>query len=152
MNSARPVRLALAPAPGFALLIVIAHGIAAACLLTVSTGWPAAGAAALVLALGVVAAWHRALLRGARSPRAIEIVPSGDACCLFADGSSCAIASRPGAGVSRHWVSLRLQSRWGRSLLVVAGMLPPDGLRLLRLWALWGRLPGVARRQLAGLL
>ena len=104
-----------------------------------------------MLALGVAAAWHRALLRSARSPRAIEISPSGDACCLFADGSSCAIEARPGAGVSRHWVSLRLQSRWGRSLLVVAGMLPPDGLRLLRLWALWGRLPGVARRQLAGL-
>jgi len=151
VNSARPVRLALAPAPGFALLIVVAHAIAAACILTVSTGWLAAGAAALVLSLGVAAAWHRALLRGSRSARAIEIAPSGDASCLFADGSSCPIAARPGGGVNRHWVSLRLQSPWGRSLLVVAGMLPQDGFRMLRLWALWGRLPGVARRQLAGL-
>jgi hypothetical protein len=30
-------------------------------------------------------------------------------------------------------------------------MLLPEPFRLLRLWALWGRLPGVAPRQLAGL-
>jgi hypothetical protein len=148
VNSARPVRLALSPAPGFALLIVVAHGIAGGCFLTIMTGWPAVSAAVLVLSLGAAAAWHRALLRSSRSPRAIEISPSGEASCLFADGSSCAIAARPG-GVSRFWVSLRLRDTWSRSLLVVAGMLPTDAFRLLRLWALWGRLPDVARRQLA---
>jgi len=33
-------------------------------------------------------------------------------------------------------------SFWGRSLLVTSGMAGPAGARRLRLWALWGRLPG----------
>jgi hypothetical protein len=50
--------------------------------------------------------------------------------------------------VTRHWVALRLRSRKRRSLLVAGGMLSEEPFRLLRLWALWGRMPGVARRQL----
>ena len=151
MTSARPVRLALSPSPGFAAFIVLGHGIAAACFLTLSTGWFASTAAVLLVSLGAAAAWDRALLRTAGSPRVIEIRPSGEAFCLFADGKGCAIAPPAGGGVSRHWVSLRLRSPWRRSLLVVAGMLPGDAFRLLRLWALWGKQPGVARRQLQGL-
>jgi hypothetical protein len=131
-------------------LIILVHGIAAACFLTVMTGWIAFAAAALVLVLGVAAAWDRALLGAARSPRAIEIHPSGEAFCLLADGKSLPIATS-GSAVTRFWVSLRLRSPWRRSLLLVEGMLLPEPFRLLRLWALWGRLPGVAPRQLAGL-
>ncbi|HEY6967464.1 MAG TPA: hypothetical protein VI229_08365 [Burkholderiales bacterium] len=57
----------------------------------------------------------------------------------------------PGRVVTRYWVSLRLRSPWRRSLILVVGMLPREPLRLLRIWALWGRLPAVASRQLAGL-
>jgi hypothetical protein len=106
--------------------------------------------ASLVLALGAAAAWDRALLRAALSPRAIEIRPSGEALCVLASGESLPIAT-PGSRVTRYWVSLRLRSPWRRSLMLVAGMLPSDAFRLLRIWALWGRLPGVASRQLAGL-
>lgn len=151
MNSARPVWLALTPSLAFAALIILAHGIAAACILTVLTGWLAAAAAVLVLGLGVAAAWDRALLRSAHAPRAIEILASGEAFCLLADGRACAIAPQHGAGVNRYWVTLALRESRRRSLLVVAGMLPQESFRLLRLWALWGRLPGVARWQLAGL-
>ena len=132
-------------------MIFFAHAVAAGCFLTVLTGWLGYAAAALILALGAAAAWDRALLGSGSSPRALEIQPSGEAYCLFADGKSCAIASRPGSAVTRYWVSLRLRSPWRRSLLLVEGMLPRDAFRLLRLWALWGRLPGVAARQLPAL-
>ena len=79
MNSARPVRLALSPSPALATLIVCLHAIAAACFLAVLTGWIAAATAALVVALGAAAAWDRALLGARRSPRAIEVRPSGEA-------------------------------------------------------------------------
>ena len=68
-----------------------------------------------------------------------------------------------GSGITRYWVALRLRGvalrlrgaalRWRfpqrRSLLVTTGMLPDDAARLLRLWALGGKLPDVVSRQLA---
>ncbi len=102
----------------------------------------------LVLALGVTAACDRALLSTRRSPRAIEIAPSGEAYCTFASGESAPLAARRASAVTRHWVSLGLRGPWRRSLLIVSGMLTEDNFRLLRLWALWGRLPAVARQQL----
>jgi len=148
VDSVKPVRLALSPSPALACLIVALHGIAAACFLTVLTGWLAIAAATLVLALGAAAAFDRALLAARRSPRTIEIDLAGEAYCTFANGESAPIATGRGAAVSRHWVSLGLRAPWRRSLLVVAGMLTDDNFRLLRLWALWGRLPAVARQQL----
>ena len=147
MDSVKPVRLALSPSPALASLIVLLHGTAAACFLTVLTGWLAWAAAALVLALGVAAARDRALLAASHSPQSIEIWPSGEAYCTFADGTSVPIGAIPGGAVARRWVSLRLRAPWRRSLLVTTGMLTCGNHRLLRLWALWGRLPAVAWRQ-----
>ena len=149
MNSAQPVRLALSPSAGLAALILLLHAAAALAILTVLTGWPGVLAAVLIFALGAAAAWDRALLRARHSLRAIEIRPSGEALCLLADGSTALIEARTGNGVSRYWVALRLHTRWGRSFLVAAGMLPPESFRLLRLWALWKKLPGVVPRQLS---
>jgi hypothetical protein len=41
-------------------------------------------------------------------------------------------------------VSLPLTGAGRRNLLVVRDMLPPGEFRALRLWALWGRVPGAA--------
>ena len=103
--------------------------------------------AVLVLGLGTAAAWDRALLRSRVSPRAIEIRPAA-ALCRFANGDSAALEPLGGSAVTRYWVALRLCSPGRRSLYVAAGMLAPESMRLLRLWALWGKLPGVASRQL----
>jgi hypothetical protein len=152
VNSAQPIRLALSPSGKFAMLILALHAAAALCFLTIMTGWLASAGAALLLFLGLAAAWDRALLRAGGSPSAIEIYPSGEATCRLANGESARLEAQDGSSVTRNWVSVRLrrdgpaQSR--RSLLVTAGMLPPESFRLLRLWALWGRLPGVAPRQL----
>lgn len=105
----------------------------------------------LTLALGGVAAWERALLRTGRSPRAIEIVASGPglvAVLVLANGETVAVRALPGIGVTRHWVALSSGLLAGRSVLVTAGMLGPRAFRILRLWALWGRIPGMAAGQL----
>ena len=98
--------------------------------------------ALLIFALGGFAAWDRALLRGRRSPRAIEIQASGKAAVVLANGESTEVRAVRGIGVTRHWVALAPRSFAGRSVLVSAGMLGPAAARELRLWALWGRTPG----------
>jgi hypothetical protein len=46
-----------------------------------------------------------------------------------------------GTAVTRYWIALGLRSPRRRSLFIAAGMLAPQASRLLRLWALWGKLP-----------
>jgi len=148
-SAAPSVRLELSPAPRFAAAVLAVHAAAAACILAVVAGWQGVALALLLPALGAAAAWDRALLRGAQSPKAIEIPGSGEARVVFADGETAAVEALRGIGVNRHWVALRCGSPARRGVLVTAGMLRPGPFRLLRLWALWGKLPGVASRQLA---
>jgi len=142
-----PTRLEMSPCVGYAGLLVLIHAAAAVCLLTIITGWLGGTAACLVLALGVAAAWDRALLRSARSPRALEIQASGEARCILASGAAIALEPLAGAGVTRYWVALRMRSATRRAMLVPAGMMTTESARLLRLWARWGKLPGVAPGQ-----
>jgi hypothetical protein len=138
----------LSPSRSLACLIFCLHAGAALCILTISTAWTGIMAALLLTGLGAVSAWDRALLRSKTAPAAIELHPDGRAACVLAEGSAVAVIAVGGNGVTRGWVALRLASGRRRSLLVVAGMLPPAAFRQLRLWALWGRLPTVALRQL----
>jgi hypothetical protein len=130
------------------MLILLMHALAAACFLTILKAWAGTAMAILILALGAVAAWDRALLRFPRSPRAVELLPSGEARCILANGDAAAIRAPGASSVSHFWVALAMAAPFRRSLLVTPGMLRPEAFRLLRLWALWGRLPGVAPRQL----
>ena len=132
------------PSRGYAGLILVVHAIAAACFLTIMTGFSGISAALLIFALGSVAAWNRALLRGRRSPRAIEIPAAGGALLRLANGETVAVRPVRGIGVTRHWVALASLALAGPSVLVTAGMLGPENARILRLWSLWGRMPGVA--------
>ena len=86
-----------------------------------------------LVALGLAAAWSRALLRGRDAVRSLEL-------------SRGALAGRR-RYVSRFLVTLPLR---GRTLLVTADMLEPREFRHLRIWALWGELPAVAGEQLVG--
>jgi hypothetical protein len=142
-----PLQFPLLPSPGFALLIVVAHVAAAACFLTILKGWAGTLGAVLLLGLGCAAAWDRALLRSSRSPRAI-VIDGSTARCLQRNGDAVPIVPPGGSGVGRHWIALRLASARRSALLVTRGMLAPESFRLLRLWARWGKLPGVAARQL----
>jgi len=101
-----------------------------------------------MLALGCFSAWDRALLRGGRSPREIELRPSGEAFVRLGDGRTAALSPIQGAGVTRFWVALGAALPSRRGILVTAGMLGEENFRRLRLWALWGKVPGVAPGQL----
>ena len=143
------LRLDLRPSWRLACLIVGLHGLAGASILVISIEPPALALAALLAALGGASAWDRALLRGRRSPRSLLVAGNGGLEVELAGGAR----HRAGTGprtVSRFLVALPLAGHARRSMLVTADMLDPEGFRLLRLWALWGRLPGVASAQLPG--
>ena len=148
MSSAQPLRLELSPSRSLAAVILVMHAAAAGSVLAVAPGLVGPAIAALLVALGAASAWDRALLRGRRSPRAIEIRGSGEALVVFASGKTAAAGAIHGTGVTRYWVTLDTALPMRRSVLVTAGMLRPAPFRLLRLWALWGRVPGVASGQL----
>jgi hypothetical protein len=131
-------RFELSPSPLLAFVIVALHAAAgASVLLVLPTLWGAALAAAL-LGLGLAAAWSRALLRSARSVRALEVKDA--AATLELRGGArvaCEIAAR--RYVSRLLVSLPVRVPQRRTLLISGDMLTPAAFRRLRLWALWGR-------------
>jgi hypothetical protein len=88
-------------------------------------------------------------VRGRRSPRTLCILADGTLGVELTNGHRL----QAGAGartVSRFLVTLPLEGTLRRSVLVTADMLDTASFRLLRLWALWGRLPGVASAQLPG--
>jgi hypothetical protein len=126
----------------------MAHAAAAAAAYVVLPGIAGAALAVAFLALGLAAAWSRALLRAASSVRAIEI---GGATPVFrlVDGSEVAAPVGARRYVTRYVVALPLARPLRRTLLVTADMLGGEEFRRLRLWALWNRLPGVAPKQLA---
>lgn len=139
------MRFRLLPSGRMALLIVLAHVGAAAALLTVVqgalSGWILA---ALLVGLGLATAWDRALLRAGRSVRGLQVDGPDDIVLdLARDGR---VKARVGA---RRWVSaglllLPIAAPRRATLLIGWDMLDPEDFRRLRLWALWGRLPGVA--------
>jgi hypothetical protein len=145
--SAPVLRLTLVPSPLLALMIVALHAAAAASVLAVLPGIAAALLALALFLLGLAAAWSRALLRSRASVRALEI--TGPALTLELTGGdriAAQIAER--RYVSRLVVTLPLRQP-RRTLLITADMLPATEFRRLRIWALWGRLPGVAAAPLA---
>jgi hypothetical protein len=137
-------RLVLSPSRALAAIIVVLHGAAGASAFLVLGGIDGAALCAMLLALGVAAAWSRALLGSARSVRALEIGGEGLVVEL-ASGERVAAATPQRCYVSRLAVVLPLR----RTVLVAADMLSPAEFRRLRLWALWRKLPSaVAGKQL----
>jgi len=135
------MRLELRESRALGALLLALHGAGAACALL---AWPGAAGAALagvLVATGAWASWGVALHRRRGSVRAIELEPEAAAVLELADGRR--VQARIGArrNVNSWWVTLPL-SGTRRTLLVVRGMLSQDEFRRLRLWALWGRVPG----------
>jgi len=150
LNGAPPVNLTLSPSPGLAFGIMAAHAAAAACLWLLLPGHPGAALAALVLALGIAVARDRALLAATSSVRGLELSAGNSAVLLLRDGRRVPAVVGEGRLVSRLCVTLPVRAPGRPSLIVSQGMLEPESFRLLRLWALWGRVPGqapVASRQ-----
>jgi len=147
LSGSRSLRLRLSPSPAFAAALVALHACAALCVLLVLPAFPGAALAICLLALGLAAAWSRALLRSASSVRAIEI-EAGGASFELAGGERIAAQLTRRRYVNRFMVALPVQGRLPRTVLVTLDMLGEESFRMLRIWALWGKLPQVAPQQL----
>ena len=131
----------------FAAAIAAAHAAAAACSWLVLPGAAGALLALALAALGLAAAWARGLLASRASVRALEI--EGPALTVhLASGERLAAELAERRFVGPWMVALVLRRPVRRSLLVTADMLGRQDFRRLRVWALWGKLPGVAAAQL----
>ncbi|HUG76699.1 MAG TPA: protein YgfX [Burkholderiales bacterium] len=147
MSGSQALRFEFSPSPVLAAGIVALHACAA---VSVAIALPGAGGfllAAALLALGLAAAWSRALLRSAASVRALELDASG-ATLELAGGRRLAAEFAARRYVGRFLVTLCVRRPMRRTLLVTADMLKGGGFRRLRIWALWGKLPAVAAKQL----
>ena len=143
------LRLELGASNALAAVLIVIHGAGAACLAGWLPGYAGPAMALLVLGLGAVSIFDRALLRNRASPSALEL--SADGAVTLESKDSRRQVCRAGARryVGNRWVILDLSSSPRRLLLVASDMLSPADFRRLKLWALWGRVPGAARPALA---
>jgi hypothetical protein len=123
------------------------HACAALCILLVLPSVSGAALAICLMALGLAAAWSRALLKSASSVRAIEL-EAGGASFELAGGERFAARLSERRYVNRFMVALPVQGPVRRTVLVTLDMLGEESFRVLRIWALWGKLPEVAAKQL----
>ncbi len=147
MSGSRSLRLQLSPSAAFATALVALHACAALCILLVLPSVSGAALAVCLMALGLAAAWSRALLKSASSVCAIEL-EAGGASFELAGGERFAAQLAERRYVNRFMVALPVQGPVRRTVLVTLDMLSEESFRLLRIWALWGKLPQVAPKQL----
>jgi hypothetical protein len=132
-----------------AAAILAVHCAAAVCLALVLPAAAGAIAGALVLLLGAMATLERALLRGSRTVRAVELRDGDAAVFILADGRRMTGTLAARRNVSRWWVTLPLRGAGRRTLVVARDMLSAEDFRRLRLWALWGRVANPQAPRLA---
>lgn len=144
MSGTPALQLELRASRVMAALILSAHLAGAACLAAVLPGAAGAGVGLLVVLLGAVVAWDRALLRGRSSVRGIELGEGAAAVFALADGRRLAGTVAARRNVNRWWVTLPLQGESRRTVVVTRDMLPAGDFRRLRIWALWGRTASMA--------
>lgn len=143
MSGKRPLRLELAASPRFAAAILGAHGVAAACLILVLPLAPGVLAGALLVALGFTTARDRAWHAGRSAVRALEISGSEQLVLETTDGERRQVEAGPRKIVNRLFVSIPVRLSMRRTIVVTADMLDEGHYRALRVWALWGQVPGV---------
>jgi len=133
-------RLELSPSWILASAMVVLHAAAASSVFIVMPTLGGTALAAALLALGLAAAWSRALLRSRASVRALEL--SGPQITLeLRSGERFVAELAAPRHVSRFMVTLPVRRPVRRTILVTRDMLKGEEFRRLRLWALWGKLP-----------
>ena len=147
MSAAPTLRLELAPSPFLAITIIALHAVAAVCIFLALPSTPGALLAICLLALGLAVAWSRALLRSPASVHAMEFSELKMVLEL-ASGARVACEAAERRYVSRFMVTLPIRRPVRRTILITCDMLERAPFRRLRIWALWGKLPGVAGKPL----
>jgi hypothetical protein len=143
------LRLQLSPSPRLALLMVALHGAAGAAAFAVVGGVAGASLGVAIAALGVNAAWRHALHRGAAALHTLDFEGEGVFLTVVVGRGLAGELAGP-RFISRFAVALSMRRSAGRTVFVTPDMLDRRSFRALRLWALWGKVPGVAARQLQG--
>ncbi|MGH8745093.1 MAG: protein YgfX [Burkholderiales bacterium] len=143
MSGERAFRVHFSPSRGLAAIIVAMHGGAGICAGALVPGVTGICLGLLIAGLGFAAAWDRALLRGRRSARGLETRGDDSVVLELADGERVRLRISPRRFVSGLVVILPAVPRVHRTIVVARDMLGPDSFRALRLWALWGRVPGI---------
>jgi len=128
--------------------LAASHAAAALAVLAVMPRTAGAMVAALLCALGAASVWGRALHRSASSIRELEIAGAAVNVTLKS-GQRLSAEPAERRYVGRHLVLIALRRPLRRTVLVTRDMTDAESFRRLRIWALWGRIPGVARKQLA---
>lgn len=132
------VRLKLAPARGWATLVLLVHLLAAFAALA---GLPAAAAAIVVSGL-TLSGWYgacTALLRHPAAVREVGLRIDGSAEYLDGSGTWREAAGADAAILGHRFAALRLgRGRQRRSVVLVPGAVEPDAFRRARVWARWG--------------
>lgn len=142
MSVERRLSVALSPSSALAAAVVGAHTLAGLCVTMIL---PVPGALALGLllpALGLAVAWDRALLRGRKSVTGLVIESQAGLRLTTRDGSQLEVRAAGRRHVSRLAVIVPVSGSMRRTIVVVRDMLDAESFRRLRLWALWGEVPG----------
>jgi hypothetical protein len=147
LSGSRSLRLQLSPSAAFATALGALHACAALCILLALASVSGAALAICLTALGLAAAWRRALLKSASSVCAIELEARGVSFELAA-GKRFAAQLAERRYVNRFMVALPVQGPVRRTVLVTGDMLGEESFRRLRIWARCGKLPQVAAKQL----
>jgi hypothetical protein len=131
------VRLALVPAPGWAVLVILVHGLA---VLAALAFLPAA-AAALVVAGLVLSGWlgtSAALLRGPRALREVHLRLDGSAAYRDGTGAWREAPVTAAATLGHRMAAFGLgNGRARRGIVLVPGAVDADAFRRARVWARW---------------
>jgi hypothetical protein len=144
-------RLELSRSWILAAALLALHAAAAGSALVVVGGLAGVALAAAFVLLGAAAAWARALHGSRASARALELSESEmirEMILELKDGRRFPAELGVARHVGRFMVALPLRRPVRRTILVTRDMLAREEFRRLCLWALWGKLPRVAHKQL----
>jgi len=147
LSSERTLRIDLKPSRALAAAIVGVHSAAGVCAGALLEDAAGVCLGVLIVGLGLAAAWDRALLLGRRSLRALRAEGKGRLTLELANGALVPLRVGTRRYVSRLVVVLPAAASMRRTIIVTGDMLDPDSFRALRLWALWGQVPGPAPAQ-----
>ena len=129
-----PIRIELHRSTLLPFLLVIFHGIAAACI--VALPWPISWRLIVLLPIGgsLVYALRRPRIAGLRLAARDRLE------CLLADGSRVATKVRPDSSVYSRLIVLRVrlgEEKRTRSFIIFPDQVSAEDFRQLRLWLRW---------------
>jgi hypothetical protein len=131
------IRVALRPAPRWAILILLVHALAAAGAF-LALPWPGAAFAVAGLALSAWAGAGAALARAPFGIREIELKPDGSAAYVDAHGEW-REARVTSTGALGHWMATLVlrDGRCRHALVLFEGAVDADTFRRARVWLRW---------------